>query len=147
MTDYTAWPAENCVPATVQQLITRFFVLADTNEKSSPDEISALFTNDGEMHGLGGVFRGRPAIREGRAKSWNGIASRHHRVLTVYSRGKEASDILLIGEIYATLVNGRTLNTEFTARLIVDNASGNDPRISFYKSWADSAPWIKALTG
>jgi hypothetical protein len=79
-----------------------------------------------------------PAIRIGRAKSWNGISNRNHRVQAVYSHDLEASDMLLVGVIDAALTNGKTLSAEFAARVAInfEGAAKEKPRIALYKSWA-----------
>jgi hypothetical protein len=72
MSDKIVWPVGISVPESVKQLIIRFFTLADTNSDSSPDEIAALFTENGEMHGLGGVLSGREGMH-GQVLIWTNM--------------------------------------------------------------------------
>ncbi|OAL50324.1 hypothetical protein IQ07DRAFT_643602 [Pyrenochaeta sp. DS3sAY3a] len=135
------------IPDAIQQLVLKFFALADSKAETAPEEIAELFSENGQMHSIAGQLIGRAAIREGRQRSWNGISSRRHRVLEAYSRSEQGYRIVLIGSIDAEFNNGRSLTTEFVGKFVIVDGSSNQPKIQSYQSWADSAPWIKAMSG
>ncbi|KAF2186193.1 hypothetical protein K469DRAFT_630931, partial [Zopfia rhizophila CBS 207.26] len=87
------------------------------------------------MHSLAGVTKGKQEIAAGRPKSWNGIASRHHQPLKVYTSNPDSSDILLTGKITANLTNGKSVNAEMVAQFILNGDTNTSPKIASYKAW------------
>jgi hypothetical protein len=59
--------------------------------------------------------------------------------MNVFSQNRRGSDLLLIGELHLDLINGKSLRTEFTARMVVAAASLEDePRFELYQTWTVS---------
>jgi len=139
-----SWPTPD-FPKRVEQLITEFYSLADSKDDDTPEKFAALFAEDGVMYGLAGASTGRAEIAAARPKSWNMIATRRHQPVKVYSFTPDFSDVLLMGYISAKLTNGNSVSVEFIAQFIFEGDTSSSPIITSYKSWADSAPWFKAM--
>ncbi len=59
--------------------------------------------------------------------------------MNVFSQNRRGSDLLLIGELHLDLINGKSLRTEFIARMVVAAASLEDePRFELYQAWTVS---------
>ncbi|KAF2491725.1 hypothetical protein BU16DRAFT_126852 [Lophium mytilinum] len=139
-----SWPTPD-FPKKVEELITEFYSLADSKEDTTPERFAALFAEDGKMYGLAGASTGRADIAAARPKSWNMIASRKHQPVKVYSFKSDYSDVLVMGQISATLTNGNSVSVEYIAQFVLKGDTSATPVIASYKSWADSAPWFKAM--
>lgn len=66
------------------------------------------------------------------------IKGRRHRVDKVYTCNEEADDLLLIGSVDRYLHDGRTLVTQWAARLVIENASSEGPRLKLFNAWSVS---------
>jgi hypothetical protein len=77
------------------------------------------------------------------------IKGRRHRVDKVYTCNDKADDLLLIGSVERYLYSGRTLETEWAARLVIDNASSEYPQLKLFNAWSVSSlrPHFDVLTG
>jgi len=139
-----AWPTPD-FPKKVEQLITEFYSLADSKDATTPERFAALFAEDGVMYGLAGLSTGRAAIAAARPNSWNMIESRKHQPVKIYSFKPDYSDVLVMGQISAILTNGNSVSVEFIAQFVLKGDTSTYPIITSYKSWADSAPWFKAM--
>src|SRR5271154_1742742 len=72
-------------------------------------------------------------LRRCRDSAWKVICKRHHEILKVYIADVEAADILLLGKVGAEFSNGRSLTSDFTARLVLDNADMSRPKVKLYQ--------------
>lgn len=66
------------------------------------------------------------------------IKGRHHLVNKVYTCNDKADDLLLIGSVERYLHDGRTLETEWAARLVIENSSSEQPRLKLFNAWSVS---------
>jgi hypothetical protein len=63
------------------------------------------------------------------------ITGRRHEVLKVYASDRAGLDILMIGELLATVKSGKSAPVGFTARIVmVDTVKGL--RIKHYEVWS-----------
>jgi hypothetical protein len=47
------------IPDAIQQLVLKFFALADSKAETAPEEIAELFSENGQMHSIAGQLIGR----------------------------------------------------------------------------------------
>lgn len=66
------------------------------------------------------------------------IKGRRHTVHKVYTCNEKADDLLLIGKVERYLHDGRTLETEWASRLVIENASSKQPRLKLFNAWSVS---------
>lgn len=151
----TEWPSI-MIPLPVKKLLNTLFTLLDLREHRAGDSLAdEVFTPDGvidghiHVEGTGGSLRSElliqnsfsaltendTAIRRSRDRAWDAVQKRKHEVLKVYVCGTAADDLLLIGRITVTSVDESIKSGEFIARLDLDGAETQSPRISVYKVW------------
>jgi len=78
------------------------------------------------------------AILASRKEAWRVVASRKHTVLSVYSASKDFSNILIVGNLIASLKNGNQVDTEFIAQIDLEGVGEGEPRATLYKVWGVS---------
>ncbi|KAI9836765.1 MAG: hypothetical protein M1819_000930 [Sarea resinae] len=146
-TENTVWPAHP-IPSSIQHLIERFYVLADLNSPEAGDRLAEeVFAEEATLMGVGSKFTGSQEIRRSRDNAWRVIETRRHEILKAYVADLEGRDVMLIGKVQMGLRNGKTVDSEFTARMVVDEASdeSGSPRLSYSQVWADMGTLAAAL--
>ncbi|OQV08543.1 hypothetical protein CLAIMM_12798 isoform 2 [Cladophialophora immunda] len=166
-TAHTRWPDVGEVPQWLKNWLDKYFKLADTQgDEASHREFAAQFAEDGVQHGLGAPLRGKDgmtlhglnifqreteqrslttAIAKSRPAGWKHMDRRRHEVVQVFTARTDYSDVLIQGKITATFKNKQEVSGEFTAQILFDDGSAAEPKALLYKTWADTAPWIKAM--
>ncbi|KAI8939892.1 hypothetical protein NX059_003621 [Plenodomus lindquistii] len=145
--DGTSWPKFD-VPDAIRALIEKFFTLMDDSGPGVGDKLAdEVFTSDGVLVASAGTTRGSSEIRKCRDNAWSVIKKRRHTVRTVYIHDPECSDLMLIGDAEMGLADARSVNMQFTARIITGGDASSAPRIKMYQVWADTAAFAKALAG
>ncbi|KAJ0420290.1 hypothetical protein BJY00DRAFT_313229 [Aspergillus carlsbadensis] len=148
----TVWPTAVAIPPAVQQLIARFYELADLQSPDAGDRFATeVFTPTGVMAAPGGHgFTGEKEIRNSRKHAWAAVSARRHEVLRVFVADAAGLDFMVLGKVDMTIArSGRTVCGEFTARFVVDEESlrAGEPRLAASTVWADRAPLLAALEG
>lgn len=147
MSQTSPWP-EHPIPEPVKELILHFFSLADTKSEDSGARIAKdTFSSQGVLKNGPKSFTGHDEIIAWRRGAWDVFTSRKHTVLKVYTQSDKADDILLTGSLEASLTNGASATGHFCARVMVDGASTDSPKISLYEVWADQTPFVNAIKG
>lgn len=75
-------------------------------------------------------------IAASRAGSWGMQESRSHRVLRVYTLSPTHNDILVLGSLEAHLSNGRDVEEEFVARIVLEGDTTTDPKAALYRVYS-----------
>jgi hypothetical protein len=75
------------------------------------------------------------------------ITTRHHEIQRVYVNDVAGRDLMLIGAVHMDLKNGKSIQGEFTARLVVHESyvGTENSRLAFSQVWADTAPFLAAM--
>jgi hypothetical protein len=90
-----------------------------------------LFLQNSESSILTGVLE----IKESRTKAWEHVASRYHSIVKVFSATNDGSDLLMIGKAVLVLKNGKKLEGDFLARVVIEGITTSDQRMSFFQAW------------
>ncbi|KIX97077.1 uncharacterized protein Z520_07191 [Fonsecaea multimorphosa CBS 102226] len=166
-TAHTKWPDVGDVPQWLKSWLDKYFRLADTQgDEASNREFATQFAENGVQHGLGAPLQGREgmtlcsmsvlqseaeqktlakAIAKSRPGGWKHLDWRKHEVVQVFTARKDYSDVLMQGKITAIFKNKQELSAEFTAQIVFEDVSAAEPKALLYKTWADTAPWVKAM--
>ncbi|KAJ6104833.1 hypothetical protein N7523_011153 [Penicillium sp. IBT 18751x] len=142
----TQWPAAASSPA-VQSLIDTLFNTLDNPSPDAGDRlVENIFSADGQLK-LGGKWLvGSDALRKSRENVWTNVISRRHVANKVYiSQPDSYEDLVVLGTNTVQVRNGNTVSFDFVARITLDDASSQKPRVRSCESWADSAPVKAAL--
>lgn len=60
-------------------------------------------------------------------------------MLRVYTRSDAGDDLIMVGEMRATMKNGTSVSIEFCARAVIEClGSKNGPKVSLYQVWTAS---------
>ncbi|KIW28931.1 uncharacterized protein PV07_04783 [Cladophialophora immunda] len=146
-TENTEWPTFE-ISSAVKELIDRFFWQLDQSDPESGNVLAdQIFATTGQAEFGGHMFTGADELRKSRDSAWKIVTKRRHKILKVFSANLDGSDLLFIGLVAMDLHNGKSVAGEFTGRLRVENATSSQPKLLLYQSWADSAPFVKALQG
>ncbi|KAI1623306.1 hypothetical protein EDD37DRAFT_634328 [Exophiala viscosa] len=154
ITAHTAWPTSVAVKPEVQRLLALFYSLLDIPDTSVGHRFAEeVFAKDGVMFGMGPGFDGEAEIRKSREYAWIDYTSRRHEMLRVYAHDALGLDLLVIGRVEMGVRNGRTVNEEFVARFVVDEATleskspnGDDGvRLKFSRVWSNMEPIMAAM--
>ncbi|EXJ61495.1 uncharacterized protein A1O5_11811 [Cladophialophora psammophila CBS 110553] len=146
-TENTEWPTFE-INSTVKELIDRFFWQLDQKDQDSGHILAdKVFATTGKAEFGGHVFIGPDELRKSRDNAWKVVTKRRHEILKVFAADLDGSDLLFIGHVAIDLNNGKIVAGEFAGRLRIENATSSQPRLLLYQSWADSAPFVKALQG
>jgi hypothetical protein len=157
----------------VKQWLSDLYETVDSKEDDCGTKLAALFTDDAIMHGMSGQAVGKEgmllhplfvllfspdilcaircnmisklAIAASRKEAWAVFASRKHTVLSVYSASKDFSQILIIGNLVASLKNGNQVDTEFIAQIDLEGVGEGQPRGKLYKVWGVSRIVISSV--
>ncbi|KAL4940601.1 hypothetical protein BDV06DRAFT_223897 [Aspergillus oleicola] len=144
------WPTAVSVPPEVQQLVARFYELADLADPNAGNRFATeVFVPTGIMAAAGSQgFKGEADIRKSREHAWDAVSARHHQVLRVFAADPAGLDLMLIGKVEMTVRRtGKNVSGEFTARFVVEPEGiyNGEPRLLSSTVWADSAPLLAAL--
>ena len=72
-------------------------------------------------------------LRRCRDRAWDVIRRRRHEVLKVYVADDEATDLVILGKVTAELNNGRSVASDFAARLVLESAGTGRPMVKRYQ--------------
>jgi len=64
------------------------------------------------------------------------VAKRSHSVLRVYAHDADCSDIMLLGSVDMGLANGRSVEMEFAARMVIARDAASSSKLELYQVWA-----------
>ena len=70
-----------------------------------------------------------------------GLAYRRHEVVKVYVCNDALDDIMVLGNLVRGMQDGRTLESPFCGRVMLDDSSSADPRFKFFQGitvWSTS---------
>ena len=167
VTESTIWPDSVALDSSVKDVIALFYKLADnTGPEAGPRMAKEVFTETAKLVAGHGGFEGSEgqeilgpcsfswktyltwlhlltaleAISHSRDHAWDKIAGRRHNIFKVFVNDKEGHDLFLLGKVRMDLRNGKNVDSDFTAHILVDaesHASGS-PRISLMQVFAVS---------
>ncbi|KAK5162729.1 uncharacterized protein LTR77_011212 [Saxophila tyrrhenica] len=147
VTAQTVWMTPT--PSSIQDLLQDFFVIADTPDPEAGNLwADRVFQSDASLVTSQGAISGEQAIRNSRKHAWDAIKSRKHFIRRAYAGGQNAEDIMIHGDMHATIRStGQEISVPFAARFVVgkDSIGSGKPKLSSYEVWADSAPLASAL--
>ncbi|QKX62291.1 uncharacterized protein TRUGW13939_09450 [Talaromyces rugulosus] len=145
MSTKTEWPSTP-VPQPVKDLIAKFMDIGDTKSEEAGQRLGyEVFTSDGQIIVNKRSINGGAEIAATHKDQMASIKGRRHRVDKVYTCNDKADDLLLIGSVERYLYNGQTLETDWAARLVIDNASSEHPRLKLFNAWSDFSEFVAAL--
>ncbi|PVH70567.1 hypothetical protein DL98DRAFT_540740 [Cadophora sp. DSE1049] len=139
----TEWPSYLIFEAKKQLIESLFLTLDDTSSGAGDRLADEIFAIDGVFNGSHAAT-GTEGIRRCRDQAWKVIRKRRHEILKVYIADTEAADLLLLGKVRAELQNGRAITSDFAARVVLENAETNRPKVKLYQVFVDHAPLMKA---
>jgi hypothetical protein len=84
-------------------------------------------------------------LRRCRDNAWKVIRKRRHEIQKIYVANAEAADLLLLGRVGAELNSGKTITSEFAARLVIDNADITLPKVKLYQVFLVSYEVVQTL--
>ncbi|KAK5210839.1 hypothetical protein LTR47_001560 [Exophiala xenobiotica] len=144
----TIWPSSVNLDGGVKDLLALFYELADnTGPGAGPRMASDVFTKDAKVVAGTGESNGSEAISRSRDNAWKLITKRHHVIQQVFVNDKEGSDLMVLGRVEMEFRNGKSLEQDFTARVVVnlESKAAGTPRFELMQVFADSAPTLAAL--
>ncbi|KAJ2897521.1 snoaL-like domain containing protein [Zalerion maritima] len=148
VTKEAVWPA-NAVQQAVQDIIVRFYELADCQESDAGAQMAArVFSRNATLITPTGTFKGSSEISKSRDNAWRAVSSRKHRVLRVFAGDDSGSELVILGTVAMGLKNGSSLDSQFACHIAVvasdqDDAEPGSPRLGFMQVFAlDSEPQI-----
>jgi len=145
-TTNTEWPSSTTVPSAVKKFLDEFFVIMDNNTADAGDKLAAdFFTPTATFVITGGTYKGSEEISISRIAAWKVVTSRQHRILKAYTCTDDSSDLLCIGLAKMGLVNGKSLEGNFLARIVFEDIKSTNLKMKLFQVWGDSGPLIKAL--
>ncbi|CRG86363.1 hypothetical protein PISL3812_03368 [Talaromyces islandicus] len=146
-TTHTEWPSTP-VPRPVKDLIAKFMDIGDTKSDEAGQRLGyEVFAPDGRIVVNKRSINGAAEIAATHKDQMASIKGRRHRVDKVYTCNEKADDLLLIGSVERYLHDGRTLVTEWASRLVIENASCEEPRLKLFNAWSDFSEFLAALNG
>ncbi|KAH8695283.1 hypothetical protein BGW36DRAFT_360987 [Talaromyces proteolyticus] len=136
MTSTTEWPSTE-VPQPVKDLIAKFMEVGDTKSDEAGHQLGyEVFVPNGKIKVNKRVIDGAEAIAATHRDQMASIKGRRHQVHKVYTCNEATDDLILIGSVERYLHDGRTLETDFAARLVIENASSENPQLSLFNAWS-----------
>ncbi|EHK17935.1 uncharacterized protein TRIVIDRAFT_226061 [Trichoderma virens Gv29-8] len=116
----TSWPLPE-PSQEVKNLLNLFFTLADSKEENVGSRLAKeVFTSDGEFLLPQGSFKGFLEIQESRKDAWAILQRRRHTVLKVYANNSHGLDLIMIGKLDVTTVQGKQSSNQFVARALIE---------------------------
>ncbi|KAK5239099.1 hypothetical protein LTR40_014858, partial [Exophiala xenobiotica] len=99
---------------------------------------SDVFTKDAKVVAGTGESNGSEAISRSRDNAWKLITKRHHVIQQVFVNDKEGSDLMVLGRVEMEFRNGKSLEQDFTARVVVnlESKAAGTPRFELMQVFA-----------
>ncbi|KAK5199670.1 hypothetical protein LTR92_000211 [Exophiala xenobiotica] len=135
----TIWPGSVNLDGGVKDLLALFYELADnTGPGAGPRMASDVFTKDAKVVAGTGESNGSEAISRSRDNAWKLITKRHHVIQQVFVNDKEGSDLMVLGRVEMEFRNGKSLEQDFTARVVVnlESKAAGTPRFELMQVFA-----------
>lgn len=131
----TSWPATPTpISSAVKVLINRFSLLVNDRSDDGSRLYSEVFTPTGTWRSPGRAYTGSK-VSGSTANSWSGLSYRVHEVRKVYFFDDAVNDLMMFGKAEYGLENGAKVDTEFSARCVIDDPRSETPRLELFQGW------------
>lgn len=77
----------------------------------------------------------KSAIAKSRDNAWDVVTNRVHEVIKVYASDAQGLDLLMTGNLVATVQSGEVTEVSFAARAVIEEIAGGF-RMSLYQAWS-----------
>ncbi|GAD98468.1 fumarylacetoacetate hydrolase, putative [Paecilomyces variotii No. 5] len=130
----TSWPKS--VPASVRDLLDRFFTLADTKDPNIGVKLAQdVFSPHGKFYARDRLYAGADEIAISRREAWTTVNERRHEVQKVYINDNQPeTELILFGTLNSSLADGTQGIVQFVARTVIKEVEKDVPKI-FLMSW------------
>ncbi|OQV02895.1 hypothetical protein CLAIMM_08011 [Cladophialophora immunda] len=141
VTKETVWPDVVALDDNVKGVIRLFYELADNKEaEAGPRMASEVFTPSAKFIASNAAFHGKEEISRCRDNAWGEITARYHQICKVFVSDKECRDLFLLGAVKMGFANGKVVEADFSAHIVVDaqSAAAGRPRLELMHVFAGS---------
>lgn len=133
ISEKSEWPSIP-ISSAVKELINRFYVIVNDKSDNGRRLRDEVFTPDGTWKSPGRAYNGAEFVGA-TANSWAGINYRVHEVVKVYSGSEAGDDLMMFGKATYGLENGATVETDFSARCVIDDPKSSTPRLRLFQGY------------
>ncbi|CAH0054530.1 unnamed protein product [Clonostachys solani] len=168
-TESTLWTSD-AFRQPMKDLISRYYELSDSPQADAGEILaSKVFSSDACVISPNGSFTGSAGsvnlvldgidctwlltkevldIAASRENAWKVVESRKHTISRAFFGQGESPEIVLIGTLFMSFRNGKSLDSPFATHLKLDvaSASTSQPLISYMEVYTDVSPAIKLLS-
>uniref|UniRef100_A0A8H7N0Z7 NTF2 domain-containing protein n=1 Tax=Bionectria ochroleuca TaxID=29856 RepID=A0A8H7N0Z7_BIOOC len=147
-TESTLWQSD-AFRQPIKDLISRYYELSDSPQADAGETLaSKVFSSDACVKSPQGSFTGSADIAASRENAWKVVESRKHTIDRAFFGQGESPEIVIIGSLFMTFRNGKSLDSPFAThlKLEVASASTSQPLISFMEVYTDLSPAMKLLS-
>lgn len=139
----TSLPKMITFPKSYIYLLDNFFKAVDASAED-PNEsrrLQSLFTEDGIWKTPSATFSGVDQIGNS-GHNWEFfkiVTNMRHWVLKVYVNDEECKQLMLLGRIRSTINEGSIVDTQFGARVEIEDSSATEshgPKLKFFQGWS-----------
>ncbi|OCL08726.1 hypothetical protein AOQ84DRAFT_388639 [Glonium stellatum] len=144
-TPRTEWPSTP-IPEPIKHLLNKFYSLGDQKSDDASRQLGEdVFTPTGQIVVNKRTINGPAEIAVSNHGFWEGIKTRHHEVLKIYTCNDAADDLMLIGSVTWGFENGQIVEAGFCARAVIDDSYSEKPKLQLYQGWIDPSEMQDAL--
>ncbi|CAH0018727.1 unnamed protein product [Clonostachys rhizophaga] len=145
-TESTLWQSD-AFRQPIKDLISRYYELSDSPQADAGEILaSKVFSSDACVKSPQGSFTGSAGSVNLALDAINLVVeSRKHTIDRAFFGQGESPEIVIIGSLFMTFRNGKTLDSPFATHLKLDvaSASTSQPLISFMEVYTASCPAMK----
>ncbi|KAK7230048.1 hypothetical protein V2G26_002218 [Clonostachys chloroleuca] len=147
-TESTLWQSD-AFSQPIKDLISKYYELSDSPQADAGEILaSKVFSSNACVISPQGSFAGSADIAASRENAWKVVESRKHTIDRAFFGSQGGSpEIVIIGSLFMTFRNGKSLDSPFATHIKLDaaSASTSQPLISYMEVYTDLSPATKHL--